>query len=62
MLGDYEVSGNKAADWLARASLACLFTGPEPFCGLFTAHFREVINVWEWEEISLHWTETPGLI
>lgn len=34
---------------------------PEPFCGLSTSQFREVVDVWLLEEISLHWIEAPGL-
>lgn len=33
-----------------------LFTGTEPFRGLSASHFRDVVDVWEWEE-----TEAPSL-
>lgn len=41
--GEHGISGNEAADWLARVGLVCLFTGLEPFCGLSASQLREVV-------------------
>lgn len=49
---------NEAVDRLSRAGLACLVTSLECFCGVSASHFREVVNVLEWEEIFIHWIET----
>lgn len=60
MQGHHGISRSEAADRLARAGLASLFTDPKPFCWIPASHSRDVVDVWEWE-ISLHWTEVPCL-
>lgn len=53
----YWISGNEAADQLTKPGSACLFTGPEPFCGLSPSPFREVVNAWEWKGISWYFAK-----
>lgn len=57
--GQHGISGNEVADRLASSSSLAL----NPFVSflLSASQFREVVDVWECEEISLHWIEAPGL-
>lgn len=60
MPGCHGISGNEAAEWLARAGSACLFTCSKPFNWPLTLG-RYPVDTWEWDKISHNWTEAPGI-
>lgn len=60
MPGCHGISGNEAAEWLARAGSACLFTCSKPFSWPLTLG-RYLVDTWEWDKISHNWTEAPGI-
>lgn len=55
-VGHYGICGYLAANWLARAVLACLFTGAEARTLLWAFHPLFKVVDREWEEIFQHWT------
>ena len=59
--GHSGISGNEAADELAKKGSETNFIGPEPFCAFGLGNRREILNAWEKKEMLRSFSNNLGI-